>query len=492
MNEYTYLDASGNVRTSTIDAAMLSAEKMAQRFKALGEKYRERESLLMSLQLAQATGENVLVIGPPGSGKSALLRDSMDIKGAHTWSMDMTEYTTEANIFGAYDPRELETSGRMWHMTEGTLSEANFAHLGEIFDANMGTLRSLLGALNEKDRRNGSQYIRIPLVSAVADTNFRPEDMPERAEKLRAVVDRFIFKEEIDYIQDEQVDFDLHLRHLEGDFFKPLPELHLEDVERVMGLVLASSPNILKDRYVLSAYLEVKREMNQVRAEKGLPPISTRRSIRGQQAIEAFAVFQGRTQATFDDLWSILPVLRSSMEDGSVVYQKIESSVKTWVAKEALHEVEIEITKLNQKAKYPQVADMDTLSVGEAFAYIEAINTVIDDLKDAAPKTLEGRNFVRIAIGEGAAAKVTGYRHILGRATSMLPADLHTPPKETLTALQSEVKAVGEVLKKIPQDSAYLTERTHLESRVDLAHEILLRRFADEELDELLSQWGTV
>ena len=134
----------------------------------LGEGLLERDAAVRLTLLAALAGEHVLLIGPPGTAKSALARRLQQaFPGAPYFERLLTRFSTPEELFGPLSLKALEDD-RYERLTEGFLPTAGIAFLDEVFKANSAILNALLTLLNEREFDNGTQRVKTPLVAVVA------------------------------------------------------------------------------------------------------------------------------------------------------------------------------------------------------------------------------------------------------------------------------------------------------------------------------------
>lgn len=149
----------------------------------------ERGEALRGIVLAALAGEHVLMLGPPGEGKSLIDRMFAGmLDGARVFEWLMTKYTTPEEVFGPFSIAGLKQD-RFTRITTGKLADAEVAFLDEIFKSNSAILNALLSAINERVFHDGSGAIPIPLKTVLAASN----ELPEGAE-LGALWDRFLVR----------------------------------------------------------------------------------------------------------------------------------------------------------------------------------------------------------------------------------------------------------------------------------------------------------
>ena len=154
-----------------------------------------------------AAGVSVVLLGPPGTAKSALVRRVAFLCGLT--SLDgrffeylLTNHTMPEEIFGGPDLEQL-TKGKVARITRGKLPEAEVAFLDELFRGGSHILNTLLTIINEKrfDAGDGSRH--VPLLGLVAAANSAPLD-PD----LEAFFDRFPVRVWVESVLEPRTRFD--------------------------------------------------------------------------------------------------------------------------------------------------------------------------------------------------------------------------------------------------------------------------------------------
>ena len=163
----------------------------------------EREAAVKAILLSVLAAENMVLIGPPGTGKSMVARRVAEVFQANqeTHSASdyfeylLTKFSTPEEIFGPLSITELKAD-RFKRNTTGYLPSVRMAFLDEIFKASSSILNSLLTILNERVYHNGAEAQRVPLMSLIAASN----ELPTGQEELAALYDRFLIRSFVDYV----------------------------------------------------------------------------------------------------------------------------------------------------------------------------------------------------------------------------------------------------------------------------------------------------
>lgn len=183
-------------------------EKLLELLEHLNHGLVERDSTLKAALLTMLAGENLLLVGPPGTAKSLIARKVADCL-AHDGSTEnaggyfeylLTKFSTPEEIFGPLSISELKAD-RFKRNTAGYLPSVRIAFLDEIFKASSSILNALLTILNERLYHNGVQAQKVPLQALIAASN----ELPTGQEELDALYDRFLVRSFVDYVSEDNL-----------------------------------------------------------------------------------------------------------------------------------------------------------------------------------------------------------------------------------------------------------------------------------------------
>lgn len=251
-----------------------------------------REQLAELMVLAAVAQEHLLVVGPPGTAKSAVVRRVAQSLGGRYFEYLLGRFTEPAELFGPVDLRKLR-EGTVETDVSGMLPEAEVAFLDEVFLGSTAILNTLLGVLNERKFRRGHTNLQCPLRICVAAANGLPDD-----EGLAAFADRFLLHLFVDAIPDHQLE-----AMLAGGWQAEQQVVgHCADMAHLD--LLCTAARQVNMEAVRGPLANVIRQLRQA----GLT-LSDRRIVKSQRLIAAATVLAGRTVASEADLWPVLYVL---------------------------------------------------------------------------------------------------------------------------------------------------------------------------------------
>src|ERR1700730_14174136 len=160
----------------------------------LATRFPERKNVIDGALCSILAGEHVLLLGPPGTAKSALARAIAQAFSGIYFERLLTKFSTPEELFGPVSLKALEND-KFARVVQGKLPAAEFAFVDEIFKATSAILNSLLALVNERVFHNDGAPIQCPLVTLFGASNELPE-----GKELEALFDRFLLRFDVGYL----------------------------------------------------------------------------------------------------------------------------------------------------------------------------------------------------------------------------------------------------------------------------------------------------
>ncbi len=254
----------------------------------------ERESAIKAALLAVLAGENLLLVGPPGTAKSLIARRMADClhhsdATAGYFEYLLTKFSTPEEIFGPLSISELKAD-RFRRNTAGYLPSVRLAFLDEIFKASSSILNALLTILNERIYHNGTEAQPVPLQALIAASN----ELPTGQEELEALYDRFLVRSFVDYVSEDG---------LPQLLSKPGPAPTLEPLtEAEVSAVRQAAATVTLPPEIVSALQRIWAAHKQLFKEDQRENLSDRRLKKAVGLLCVSAATNGRDTVDFSDL----------------------------------------------------------------------------------------------------------------------------------------------------------------------------------------------
>ena len=289
--------------TTTAPPSGVSLPDLSRRLqegaRQLEQQFLGKEETIRLLFVAALAGEHMVMVGPPGTAKSALVRAFSQVIDARYFDYLLTRFTEPNEIFGPVDIQAFR-QGTYRRRVEKMLPEAEVVFLDEIFKANSAILNSLLSLLNARRFTHGTTTIRVPLISLFAASNEVPSD-----EALSALFDRFLLRVRHDYLDS------YHFRGLlqKGIDLETRLMAETQPQSGAAARKVTSAAELLAVQQRFGAYMNFSEDflatfkglVFQIRSE-GIG-LSDRRVVKLLKMFTASALFDGRTQACDADLF---------------------------------------------------------------------------------------------------------------------------------------------------------------------------------------------
>lgn len=355
----------------------------------LKERFVGRDEVVELIALAVVAGEHLFLHGPPGTAKSALIRQFALAVRSSYFEYLLTRFSEPNEIFGPIDLVRLR-EGTVATVTTGMLPEAEFVFLDELFNANSAILNNLLTVLNERIYRRGAETHRLPMLSLFAASNHLPEE-----ESLRALFDRFLLRCHVDNLRREAMPR-LLAAGWALESAQALPaSVTAEDLRHLSRRIHAVDLSAVSERYAELVF--------RIR-DLGIA-LSDRRAVKVMKLLAASALLCGREQAAPSDFW-VLRYVWDREEQIDPLASLVNGVLKEAPADPAGHALARlpEAVDGEDIARQLDSVEKEMQTNGQSLAELARLRERIADLADRAAW-----------VGDDA-----GRKHLVGRAGALL------------------------------------------------------------------------
>ena len=190
-----------------VNAHYRTLQDLQRVHRELDRRFAGLEDATLALILSAASGEPLLLIGPPGTAKSMLIRTFCELVGvdregsaSRYFEYLLTPFTEPGELFGFYDPSKLTKEGTLERIhADSMMQSAHVVFLDEVFKGSSAILNALLSFMNERAFYDRGRRHSVPLQCLFAATNELPD-----SDELQAIWDRFTLRCRVDNVAADQ------------------------------------------------------------------------------------------------------------------------------------------------------------------------------------------------------------------------------------------------------------------------------------------------
>ena len=303
-------------------------EKIEKNLEILNNGLVGKEKVMKLGLLSILSGENMILVGPPGTAKSEIsrrLREILADSGSETYFEYLfTKFTTPEEIFGPLSIKQLQND-KFERNTEGYMPSSRIVFLDEIFKANSSILNTLLTILNERVFHNGLKREKTPLISLIGASN----ELPFENDELTALYDRFLIRAVVGYVSDDEIEMLLDIK--ETDMEIPA---EIKFTESDLNEIRNESEKVRVTFGIKKTIMQIRQDYNKIFAEDNYEIISDRKLVKMVKLLKISAYLNGRNKVDFSDLMLLTNCLWNNPENIEKVTKLVLEAVKRNVAKE--------------------------------------------------------------------------------------------------------------------------------------------------------------
>lgn len=311
----------------------------------------EKEQIIAMALLCAVAGENIFLLGPPGTAKSLVAAKLKEVfLEAKSFDYLMSRFSTPDEIFGPISISRLKNEDKYERLVEGYLPSADVVFLDEIWKAGPSIQNTLLTVINEHIFHNGSNTIRTPMKVLIAASN----ELPAKDEGLEALWDRFLVRLVSNCIADEPSFFKMILGEHSLEITSA-PQLITEELYRSWQ---AKSASVKLPEIVRSAISALRRKLSAKEEDDGNQLryyVSDRRWKKALRLMQTSAFLNGRSEIDLSDFLLLIHCFWNDAECREESITMILDSITEMLRKKleevdaALRQAGRKITSTNQK-----------------------------------------------------------------------------------------------------------------------------------------------
>jgi MoxR-like ATPase len=322
-----------------------------------------REQEIDAVVASLISGEPAILVGPPGTAKTALVEALARLVNARYFYYLLTRFTEPDELLGPLDIRALR-EGRYARVTAGRLPEAEIAFLDEIFKAGSAIRNTLLDIILYRRFLNDGAYVRLPLITLYTASNEVSTDAEDQA-----FYDRLTIRCFVKYVEpalwEELLVKGTKLATEPADLS---PVMTADQVREYKEAVDRRATEILADPDLRSKIVAALAELKGRNLE-----LSDRRKVKLVVVAAAYSILNAEQKPTVDSVADALEVVAVHSEDDR---RKVEEAIMALKLR-TVDVMKIVTLKEELRRAYEGLkASADSTSLGDYMRQLDALKAL--------------------------------------------------------------------------------------------------------------------
>lgn len=358
---------------STPQSASISLKPVIEIRNMLNSTFVGREVEVTALLAGLVSGEPVILVGEPGTAKTAMVETLSKLVNAKYFYYLLTRFTEPDELLGPIDINALR-EGKYSRIIKNRLPEAEIVFLDEIFNASSAVRNILLDIILNKRILNGIEYTKLPMLVLYTASNEISTDAEDKA-----FYDRLTVRVFVKYVEESLWDELLVKGVTLPQAMSQLRSVADANYVRTLQTVTIQRAIALTNSEYRSKYIEALSLLKQ----RGLE-ISDRRKIKILYVASAISVVYGEEMPSLDSLADALRFTAVHTEDDLKKVEEVILLARLSTANEHMQKLMTLIAELrNQLENVKQLGDKATMNDVKVLKV--TAKRAIDELKATPP-----------------------------------------------------------------------------------------------------------